>query len=213
MSRTEEIYVPALEGKRIPVLTLDNKWHQLFHKTGRTTPQIEALSEQLNDLLKQQGKANTQLKNLKLYKKKLMDEVVELSGAASEDSDDDKVKELEEHRRLLQECNEKIEEYQDAGLDLPKQIAEVNKKLMLSTMELCYEMIQTNTREITQITDWINEMRVELKKQVVKKQDKLLWNQNLYAYMHDIFGSDVIELFDMKYFKDNFMKSSGTGES
>ena len=27
-------------------------------------------------------------------------------------------------------------------------------------------------------------------------------NQQLYSYMHDIFGADVIEIFDMKYNPD-----------
>ena len=26
MSRKEEVYIPALDGKNIPILTLDNKW-------------------------------------------------------------------------------------------------------------------------------------------------------------------------------------------
>ena len=36
----------------------------------------------------------------------------------------------------------------------------------------------------------------ELTFSVMKDKKK---NQDLYAYMHDIFGADVIELFDMKY--------------
>ena len=31
-------------------------------------------------------------------------------------------------------------------------------------------------------------------------------NQGLYSYMHDIFGADVIDIFDMKYKKDNGKK-------
>ena len=46
---------------------------------------------------------------------------------------------------------------------------------------------------------WIKEIRRELKKKVVRKQEKEAINHHLYAYMHDIFGADVIELFDMKY--------------
>ena len=51
MSRIEEVYKPALTGKKIPTLTLDNKWHQLFTQT-ESNPQIENLQTQLNDLLK-----------------------------------------------------------------------------------------------------------------------------------------------------------------
>ena len=42
-------------------------------------------------------------------------------------------------------------------------------------------------------------MRIDLKKNVVRKQQKEVYNQNLYTYMHDIFGPEVIEIFDMKY--------------
>ena len=42
-------------------------------------------------------------------------------------------------------------------------------------------------------------MRIELKKKVIRKQEKERKNQALYSYMHDIFGADVIEIFDMKY--------------
>ena len=38
-----------------------------------------------------------------------------------------------------------------------------------------------------------------MKKKVIRKQEKEAMNHRLYSYMHDIFGADVIELFDMKY--------------
>ena len=37
MSRTEKVYKTALEGKNIPILTLDNKWHQLFSRIEKTS--------------------------------------------------------------------------------------------------------------------------------------------------------------------------------
>ena len=123
-----------------------------------------------------------------------MDEIV--SGIDGEPLND---KEMAEHKRLIEECNEKMDEKQDALLDLPKQIDEVNHRLMLLTMEVCYEIIETNTAEINEIAEWISNIRVELKKNVVRKQEKEWMNQELYSYMHDIFGPEVIEVFDMKY--------------
>ena len=58
---------------------------------------------------------------------------------------------------------------------------------------------EENGEQIEQIDEWINQMRIELKKNVVRKQQKELYNQELYTYMHDIFGPDVMELFDLKY--------------
>lgn len=41
-------------------------------------------------------------------------------------------------------------------------------------------------------------MRKELKKKIIRKQEGEQKNKELYAYMHDIFGPDVIEMFDIK---------------
>ena len=57
MGRKEEVYVPALTDKKIPILTLDNKWHRLFN-TADTTLAILKLEDRLNELLKRQGKCN-----------------------------------------------------------------------------------------------------------------------------------------------------------
>ena len=37
---------------------------------------------------------------------------------------------------------------------------------------------------------------------VVRKEEMQRRNNDLYVYMHDIFGADVIELFDMKFKKE-----------
>ena len=108
-------------------------------------------------------------------------------------------KKLNDNKRLIEECNEKLEEFGDDIYDIPKQINDVNYQLMLATMEVCYEQIQDNNADIEEISEWVNDMRVQLKKKVVIKQQKLKKNQNFYTYMHDIFGADVINIFDLKY--------------
>ena len=64
-------------------------------------------------------------------------------------------------------------------------------------MEICYDEIHENAKEIEEISAWILEMRKELKKKIIRKQEGELKNKELYAYMHDIFGPSVIELFDI----------------
>ncbi|MCR5278500.1 MAG: hypothetical protein K6E19_03575 [Lachnospiraceae bacterium] len=198
MSRTDDVFIPALKDKKIPLLTLDNTWHRLFTQTD-PTPEIKALEEQLNDLLKKQGKLNSETKDIRALKKRLMDEIVQLMEELGAHESKKTQKKLEENKRLIEECNEKLQEYGDDLYDIPKQINEVNYKLMLETMEVCYEQIQDNNEEIEEISKWVDEMRVELKKKVVIKQQKLKRNQNFYTYMHAIFGADVIDIFDMKY--------------
>ena len=194
MSRSEDVYKPAISGKKIPVLTLDHKWHRLFTQID-TNSEIKSLENELNELLKRQGKINSETKEIKALKSELMEEM----RSASMESDADSNPKIEENKKLIDECNEKLDSYQDEALELPAQINEINKKLMIATMEVCYDDIKEGTEEINEISQWIDEIRVELKKKVVRKQEKQQRIQDLYSYMHDIFGADVIEIFDMKY--------------
>lgn len=193
----KEEFKKVLEGKRLPVLTLDHKWHKLFTMM-EPDEELTRLENELNALLKRQGKLNTESKSIKKIKVKLREEIVQLM----ENEDSASTKKLEENRRLIEECNEKLDSYQDELLDLPKQIDDANRKLMIRTMEMCYEFLQINAKEIEEIGEWIAQFRMELKKNIVRKQEKEIKNHELYSFMHDIFGADVIEIFDMKYQPD-----------
>lgn len=198
MSRADEIFQPALVGKKIPILTLDNKWHKLFTQREYTS-EIKRMENDLNTLLKRQAKLKEECKELKKLKKKMMEEIVVLADAIEKASSKKLEKEMEEHRRTVNECNDKIDSCEEELVELPRQISQANNQLMVATMEVCYHKLQKNTAELEEINDWISNIRRELKKKVVRKQEKEAMINQLYAYMHDIFGADVIELFDMKY--------------
>ncbi len=191
-----EKFNDSLTGKDIPALTLDNKWYHLLGKVG--DEDIKANEKKLNELLKRQGKINTETKEIKKVKRRLMDEIVSLKddqqGGSSEAHD-----KIEENKRLLKECNDKLDDYEDEIMELPRQIDAVNKQLMLTTMKHCYETMQDNTDEIEELEEWIKSIRIELKKNLIRKQEKEAKNHEIYKYMHDIFGAEVVDLFDMRY--------------
>ena len=194
MADKKEPFEKALEGKKIPILVLDNKWHRLFD-TMESDKTMGRLEEELSRLLKRQGKLNTELKDIRRIKKKLMEDIVELMDR----EDSASVRKREENKRLIEECNEKSEAYEDELLELPGQIQKLNHELMIHTMELCYYVLKKNEKDIVDIATWINQVRVELKKNILRKQEKEVTNQKLYSFMHDILGPDVIEIFDMQY--------------
>ena len=199
MTVKEESFKAALSGKKIPILTLDNKWHKLFTQT-EATPAVQSLEKRLTDLVKRQGKLNTESKDIKKIKRKLMDEIMMIADELTKEPDNRKLlKDMTEHSRLVKECNEKLEAYEAELVSLPREMDKVNRELMLASMEICYQKIRENTKEIDEIDAWVKQTRRELKKKLVRKQEKEDVNNGLYAYMHDIFGADVIELFDRKY--------------
>ena len=201
MTQDEELFRTALEGKKIPILTLDHKWHKLFTQTG-DNEEIQELETVVNDLLKRQGKLNTEIKSLNIFKKKLMQEIMTIMEIPDSP---EKNKKMEENKRLIEESNEKIDLYHDELMELPGQIEEVNLKLMIATMQVCYKKIKQNTQDIEEINKWIQDFRIQLKRKVLQKQQKEIWNDELYSYMHDIFGPDVIEMFDLKYNPGNVL--------
>ena len=183
MARKDDKYVQAIDGKKIPILTLDQKWHRLFTQTG-VSAEIKRKEEKVNELLKKQGGLQTRQKDIKRLKNKLMQEV--LSSMEGEEKPKGRVQ-RRRSGKLIEECNEKLEEGGAALLEVEKKLEKENRELMVLSMEVCYDLMQENGEQIEQIDEWINQMRIELKKNVVRKQQKELYNQELYTYMHDIF--------------------------
>lgn len=204
MAKSDNKFEDALKGKKVPICTIDKKFHNLLDAIG-ATDEIKALENKVNDLLKAQGKANTEIKEIKKLKKKLMDEIVVNADESADKSEEEKARKADENTRLIAECNEKIEQYEDDILDLPAQIDEANKELMIALMDDCYDLMKENEKDIQSIASWITKIRIELKKNLVRKTDKETQNQRIYSYMHDIFGPEVVEIFDMTY-KDTTLK-------
>ena len=201
MSKRNDLFQSALTGKRIPILTLDNKWHKIFTQK-KPDKKLKRLEDELNELLKKQGKLTGEVKEIKKLKKKLMDGIVANASEASVENDEKAVRKAQESSRLIDECNEKLEEYEEELLELPREIDKVNKELMLLTMEICYDRLKENEQRIEEDARWVSEVREELKRRLVRKQEMEQANQELYSYLHDIFGAEVIELFDLKYEED-----------
>lgn len=198
MGKRDEIYEAALKDKKIPILTLDHRWHLLFGK-AEPTEAVVRLEEELNELIKRQGKLNTESKEIHRLKKRLMSEIIPMVDSLERKPDRKTEKKIEDNKRLINDCNEKLSAYRDELALLPKEIEKTNYYLMLATMDACYDKLKENTKEIEEDTGWITQMRIELKKRIIRKEEKEQQNQELYSYMHAMFGADVINLFDMKY--------------
>ena len=197
----KEIFSGALQGKKIPILTLDNKWYRLLDETGRTA--AGELTEHLNELLRRQGKLNTESKEIRKLKKKLMSEIVPMVNEAEQSQNAALEQKIEDNKRLIAECNEKLEKYQDEMLELPGEIDRVNFQLMLFPVECCYRTMKENQGAIQEITDWVTQVRIDLKKNLIRRQEMEQQNQEIYSYMHDVFGADVVDLFDMSMLPEN----------
>lgn len=186
-----------LEDKKLPICVLDQKWHRLFAVQGKPE-HIAQCEQELDEYLQKQGKLQNELKELKKMKAKLMSSIVaNMEGTYIENEGRSSSKKLDANKQMLDEINEKMEQHEDLLIDLPREIDRVNKELMLYTIEYCYEKFRINISEVREIADWITQVRIELKKNIIKKQNREVNSRQIYAYMHDIFGAEMMDVFDL----------------
>lgn len=189
----------AIRNKKVPILVLDQKWHRLFAIQGKTD-EIKEAEANLNALLARQGKLNNDLKEYKKLKNKLMDNIVQnMDGSNKEITDEQRQKNQDDDKRLIDELNQKTEAAEEELPEIPKQIKAENSTLMLLSMEYFYSKIRVNQEEAQEIDAWIKQVRVDLKKNIIKKQNREINNREIYNYLHDILGPEVLDLFDLQY--------------
>lgn len=183
----------AISHRDIPILTLDERYNIVMPDKDKT-PQIRKLEDKVNAVLKKQGKNTNDIRELKKIKQKLMQKVVDnMDGDAN---DELHVARMNKAQQLIQESKDKISSLEDQGLDIPRELREANMELLMEFIQLNYGRLNSNRDDIAILERWIADTRVELKKRLLIKQEKELKNNNIYAYMHDLLGPDLIEMFD-----------------
>ena len=177
--KTEEEFKKALSNKNIPILVLDQKWHRLFAIHGKTDEIKEAEAE-VSELLALQGKINNELKKLKKIKTQLMDDIVQ-NMDDEDDNSAEREKKRQENKKLIDEVNEKIAEEEDRLLEIPKEIKDANERLMILSMDYFYSKIRVNHTEAQEIEEWIAQVRIDLKKNIIRKQNRTINNKEIYS--------------------------------
>ena len=169
--------------KQIPILTLDERWYHLITDKLKTD-EICYWEKQVNELLKKQGQVKNQL----------IQDVVD--NMQDDDNDPNRAKVMEKNQRLIQEAKDKINSLEDEALDIPRDLVNANERLMIETVKVCYNKINSNKEDLEVLDKWINATRVKLKKNILIKQDKEEVNNRMYSAMHDILGPDVMKELD-----------------
>lgn len=190
----------VVKDKKLPILTLDSRWHGLF-PDDRKSFRIKELEQRLNGLLKTQGKLVNDIKDMKKLKKTLVSDIVVNMDTENDSKGNSKEKKLDQNKRYINELNEKIDKSSDRLSEIPYKIKEVNEDLLVESIKNCYDRIQYNQEELSKISDWILKTREELKEKIIIKNDMETANNLIYSYMHDILGPDIIEAFDSTHNK------------
>ena len=180
--------------KNLPIAILDERYLRLF-KDNEKTPLLKQLEKKLSDLLKRQGQITNDIKGIKKIKSNLMKSIIE--NVENENmSESKRQKLLNTNQKLVIEAKEKIDRLEQEELEIPGKIRDANIELLIEAVNICYNRIHQNYKDIQLLGNWINETRMELKKRILIKQDKETKNTEIYNYMHDLLGPEMMEVFD-----------------
>jgi Mg2+ and Co2+ transporter CorA len=188
----------VVKNKKLPILTLDGRWHELFPDDAKTA-RVKELEQEVNNLLKKQGKMVNDIKDMKKLKNSLIKDIVVNMDIGTDIIGKAKEKKLDQNKQYIKELNDKIDQAMDELADIPYQIKAVNEVLMAESMKICYDLLGENKQAIAEIADWIGNVREELKKKILQKQDMEIKNNLIYTYMHDILGAELMEAFDQEH--------------
>ena len=187
----------VVKDRKLPILTIDNRWHELFTEDQKT-PEILELEQKVNNLLKKQGKLVNDIKDMKKLKSNLIKDIMDNMDIGTDGIGKIRERKLGQNKQFINELNSKIEMAMDELADIPYQIKEVNEELVSQSVKCFYERLEKNKAELKDVADWIARIREELKLKILIKQDLETKNSKIYSYMHDILGAELMELFDQQ---------------
>ncbi len=189
----------SISKKQVPILTLDSRWHLLFPEDKKNAT-IRRLEDQVNALLKRQGKLVQDAKDLKKLKRNFMQKIVDnMQQSGSQMNETVRIKKLEGSQKYIKEINDKLKVYDDELEVIPREIRSANEELLKASFQICYEDLKRNRKQIDELKAWINETKDVLKNKIVTKQELEQNNEDIYSYMHDILGAEMMELFDQEH--------------
>lgn len=189
----------AFKKEKMPIITLDNSWHQLI--TEIKTPQIASLEIELNKLLKEQGKLNTDYIEYTRLKKEMLDTILALTHEAFELKSDEAIQKIENQQKMILKINEKLEKIEPRIDVIPEEIQLTNNTLVDESVKLCYGYINTYKQKSDHLDEEIQVIRSTL---MQKTEEKKIFDKKadqLYQYLHQIVGPKFIEKLDRVYWE------------
>lgn len=188
---TKEEIIELIKKSRLPVLTLDRKWLNIFN-TDEKSDEIAILEKKVNTSLKSQGTINTKRDELIGLKKTLMKEIV--SNMDAEENSRAR-KKVDKSKELIEEINDELLLLQDKELDVPSNINNANALLAYQSLEEIYNKIKKNDDDIDSLEKWIDETRIELKKRILVREKKREENELMDKYISDTFHPEVVRQY------------------
>lgn len=183
-----------LSSRKLPIVVLDPLWHTA--KEHIQSDIITKIEKELQELLKEQARLNTDFKEYTVIKQNFLKEILALSGKIQEAEEAGAVEKLNSLHQSTLGANEKLAEIEERLDHIDEDIQAKNKEIISEMVAIGYSYIENYKLEAMQLEREIEILREEmLRKTNQKKQDEAIL-KDIYNYLHSIVGQEQIEVMD-----------------
>ena len=185
-----------LKSKKLPIVLLDPLW--LSAKEHIKSKTIEKAEKELQELLKEQGRLNTDFKEYTVVKQNFLKEILVVSNRAQETNSEADLEELNKLHQSTLSANKKLEEIEARLETIDEEINEKNKEIISEMIAVGYSYIENYKEQNEELENEITALREEMLKKNNKKKENDIFLKEIYNYLHSIVGREHIEILDKK---------------
>lgn len=194
MAKEMELEERIIRRNKIPILPFDPEWKSNFQE--HMTKDMKKIIQELTDKVAEEKQAIHQLKICKKEKKYLMEKILQWSDEANTNNNDQALIQLEAAKEEILKINDNIDALQFRLEMLPKEIEQLNFRLLKETIRLAYEDIRQGSERAKTLMEEI----LELRKRLTEKWDEKIHVENrihgLYSYLHNTLGHEETDKLD-----------------
>lgn len=183
-----------LNTKKLPIVLLDPLWHTA--KEHIKSVVIDQAEKELQELLKEQARLNTDYKEYTVVKQNFLKEILVLSGKVQEGNDDEALKELSKLHQSTLSANQKLEEIERRLEHIDEEISDKNKEIISEMIAVGYGYIELYKERSQILEAEIATLRAQMLQKTAQKKESEAFLKDIYNYLHSIVGREQIEIID-----------------
>lgn len=189
----EEQFLSRFREVEVPILILDERWHHIF-PDNKKSASVRELEEALRESFKRQARISEELEKEENTKQKLMKRIINNMRVAQ--ISEKEAEKQDKSQQLIKEINGKIAELEAEYEEIPQKIKALNEELLIESMRVCYRIMEANKVQLDKQKALVEEAQQLLLERTLVKQNLEKENQQMYTFMHRMFGRKILELFD-----------------
>lgn len=183
-----------LNTKKLPIVLLDPLWHSAKEHINSSV--IDKAEKELQELLKEQARLNTDYKEYTVVKQNFLKEILVLSGKVQTGNDAGALEELSKLHQTTLGVNQKLEEIESRLDHIDEEINDKNKEIISEMIAVGYGYIEVYKERTQVLESEIATLRLQMLQKTTQKKESEAFLKDIYNYLHSIVGREQIEIID-----------------